>query len=66
MAMSAFHSVRAIPIIDQGGLEKERANLFGVALWMDAHLSVLNLVIVKKEEKDIPSLPDSIVSQAPY
>lgn len=26
--------LRGIPVIDQGGLEKESTDLFGVALWM--------------------------------
>ena len=26
--------VRGIPVTDQGGLERESANLYGVALWM--------------------------------
>ena len=34
MAEFACYWVRGIPVTDQGGLERERANLYGVALWM--------------------------------
>ena len=60
MAKFACYWVRGIPVTDQGGLERERANLYGVALWMP-NLSVLNLVIMKKGEKDIPGLTDTTV-----
>ncbi|KAK2119851.1 40S ribosomal protein S6 [Saguinus oedipus] len=44
---------------DQGELEKERESVRGCIV--DANLSVLNLVIVKKGEKDIPGLTDTTV-----
>ena len=34
MAEFACYWVRGIPVTDQGGLERESANLYGVALWM--------------------------------
>ena len=34
MAEFACHWVRGIPVTDQGGLERESTNLYGVALWM--------------------------------
>ena len=40
-----------IPVVDQGGLEKESTHLFRVALKMDANMSVLNLVVVKKKKR---------------
>ena len=34
MTEFACHWVRGIPVRDQGGLERENANLYGVVLWM--------------------------------
>ena len=52
MVVSACYQVRGIPVMDQGRLEKESKNLFGVAVWMP--ISVLNLAIVKKGRKTFP------------
>ena len=71
MAKFACYWVRDIPVTDEGGLEKESANLYGVALWTpkcfhtQTHTqtvwSVFNLVIMKKGEKDIPGVTDTSV-----
>ena len=59
MAEFACYWVRGIPVTDQGGLERERKPVRGCTV--DANLSVLNLVIVKKGEEDIPGLTDTTV-----
>ena len=61
MAEFACYWVSGIPVTDKGGMERESANLYWVALWMP--IWVLNLVIMKKGEKDIPGLTDTTVSR---
>lgn len=62
MVVSTLYSIRGIPAIDQGGLKKETANLFRVALWMPFWVFFFyNLLIVKNREKDIPGLTDIMV-----
>ena len=51
--------MRGIPAPDQGGLERKHHSARGCIV--DARLSVLNLVIVKNGEKDIPGLTDTTV-----
>ncbi|KAL0608202.1 40S ribosomal protein S6 [Plecturocebus cupreus] len=49
----------AVDALDQGELEKERKSVHGCIV--DPNLSVLNLVLIKKGEKDIPGLTDTTV-----
>lgn len=48
MAESAGYWVKSVPVIDQGGLEKESANLSGVALWMPIWMFSMGIVKQRK------------------
>ena len=58
MAMSTCCQVRGIPTIHQGGLERESANMLGVACGCQSQCSQLGHR--EKGEKDILGLTDTL------